>query len=205
MISHLIPGAPGGYLNFPRASISLCCIRWCWKAYGTDQTSKSSISEHGSFNHTTVFQLFNKVALSGNCCQLHWIRAITWRATSAGKKALLIGKLKRALLTAANKKNQHFWLLIYRCLYNKLTWINPLWLIKGCDKPSQSWGHQVPQPASAHTNRKSVSPPPSCQWPESRSVATWWTEHWSSPYCFRTRFAVLWHLRKALQRQQLNR
>lgn len=26
MISHLIPGALGGYLNFLRASVSLCCI-----------------------------------------------------------------------------------------------------------------------------------------------------------------------------------
>lgn len=28
----------------------------------------------------------SKVALSGNYCQLHWIRTVTWRAISAGKK-----------------------------------------------------------------------------------------------------------------------
>lgn len=56
--------------EFPQGSHFCVPVRWCWKVDGMDQISKTSIAEQGSFNHTAVLQLFDKVVLSGNCCLL---------------------------------------------------------------------------------------------------------------------------------------
>lgn len=144
MPSEVIWISPG--LPFPR---------WYWKADGMDQISKTSIGEQGSFNHTAVLQLFNKVVLSGNC---HLLQNSHLESSSVDKKAFLIRKLKTAL-TVTEKKYQYFCLLIYRCLCN-LTWTNPLWLIRGGAEPSsQSCGHQIPWSASVCANRKLFLPP----------------------------------------------
>lgn len=75
-----------------------------------DLIGKTSIGEQGSFNHTAVLQLFNKVTAV-------YYRTATWRAVSVDKKAFLIRKLKTAL-TATEEKCQYFCLFIYRCLLN---------------------------------------------------------------------------------------